>query len=109
VTQVGVPEKVRKMVGASQTVLRSLIPNSYHLAYIDGSHVASDVLEDALLTWRLVKIGGLIIFDDYGYVFPEGVNEDPPRVAIDAFMSIFKKKIKVIHQGYQIFIEKIAD
>jgi glycosyltransferase involved in cell wall biosynthesis len=109
VTQAGVPEKVRKMVGASQTVLRSLIPNSYHLAYIDGSHVASDVLEDALLTWRLVKIGGLIIFDDYGYVFPEGVNEDPPRVAIDAFMSIFKKKIKVIHQGYQIFIEKIAD
>lgn len=105
----GVPEKVRKVVGKSQTVLRSLIPNTYHLAYIDGSHIASDVLEDALLTWRLVKIGGLIIFDDYGFVFAPEISEDPPKVAIDAFLNLFQKKIKLIHQSYQIILEKVAE
>jgi glycosyltransferase involved in cell wall biosynthesis/predicted O-methyltransferase YrrM len=107
--QTGSPEKVRKMVGHSQQVLRSLIPDTYHLAYIDGSHIASDVLEDTLLTWRLVKVGGVIVFDDYGWRFPDGVTEEPPKAAIDAFLSIFKAKIKLLHQGYQVIIEKTAD
>jgi tetratricopeptide (TPR) repeat protein len=109
IAKTGTPEKVRKVVGASQSVLRSLIPDSFHLAYIDGSHVASDVLEDAILTWRLVKVGGMIIFDDYGFMFPQGIAEDPPRVAIDAFLKVFEKKVKLVHQGYQVLIEKVAE
>lgn len=109
IAKTGAPEKVRKVVGASQLVLRSLIPDSFHLAYIDGSHIASDVLEDAILTWRLVKVGGVIIFDDYGYMFPPGIAEDPPRIAIDAFLKIFEKKVKVMHQGYQVLLEKMAE
>lgn len=109
VEKTGTPEKVRKMVGSSQAVLRSLIPNSYHLAYIDASHVAADVLEDTLLTWRLVKVGGTIIFDDYGFQFPEGITEAPPKIAVDAFISIFKHKVRLIHQGYQVLIEKTAE
>jgi len=66
-------------------------------------------LEDALLTWRLVKVGGILIFDDYGYQFPGGVTETPPKTAIDAFLHIFQAKLRLIHQGYQVFIEKVAD
>ena len=109
VAKTGKAEQVRKMIGASQTVLRSLIPNAYHLAYIDGSHVACDVLEDAVLTWRLVKVGGVIIFDDYGFRFPEGITEQPPQPAIDAFKTIFQHKVKLLHQGYQVLLEKIAE
>lgn len=109
IAKTGSPEKVRKMIGSSQTVLRSLIPDSYHLAYIDGSHVAADVLEDALLVWRLVKLNGVIIFDDYGFQFPEGITEDPPKLAIDAFMTVFGKKVRLLHQGYQVLVEKIAE
>ncbi|EKQ68910.1 glycosyl transferase [Leptolyngbyaceae cyanobacterium JSC-12] len=109
IAKTGSSEKVRKMIGSSQTVLRSLIPNSYNLAYIDGSHVACDVLEDALLTWRLVKVGGVIIFDDYGFQFPEGIAEDPPKIAVDAFMTVFGKKVRLLHQGYQVLVEKIAE
>ena len=36
----------------------------YDIIYIDGSHEARDVLEDAVLAYRLLKIGGLLIFDD---------------------------------------------
>ena len=105
----GHPEKVRKLVGKSQSVLKSLIPNSFHLVYIDGSHIASDVLEDAILAWRLVQIGGVIVFDDYGFSFPAGIDDLPPRIAIDALIKSFDRKVKVIHQGYQMFLEKVSE
>lgn len=104
----GHPEKVRKIVGRSQEILRTLLLDSYHLVYIDGSHIAADVLEDTLLTWGLVKIGGVIIFDDYGFQFPSNIQENPPRVAIEAFLTMFAKKLKLIHQGYQVIVEKTA-
>ncbi|HEY9615678.1 MAG TPA: glycosyltransferase [Microcoleaceae cyanobacterium] len=108
IARTGAAEKVRKAVGQSQLILRSLIPDFYHLVYIDGSHIASDVLQDTLLTWELVKVGGIIVFDDYGFSFPSGISEHPPRVAIDAFMNVFSRKIKLIHQGYQVIIEKTS-
>jgi predicted O-methyltransferase YrrM len=102
-------EKVLKMVGKSQEILRSLPRNSYHLVYIDGSHIASDVLEDTLLVWGLVRQGSVLVFDDYGFNFGSEIEENPPRVAIDAFLKVFEKKIKVIHQGYQVILERISN
>ena len=109
IARTGHPEKVRKLVGKSQSALRSLVPNSFHLVYIDGSHIASDVLEDAMLSWRLVKVGGLIVFDDYGYQFPDGIVDQPAKIAIDAIIQIFGRKVKVMHQGYQMFLEKVGE
>ena len=109
IQQTGRGHQVRKMVGKSQTILRSLMLDSYQLAYIDGSHIASDVLEDTVLTWALVKVGGWIVFDDYGFQFADGITENPPKAAIDAFREIFAQKTRLIHQGYQVILEKIAD
>ena len=104
----GAGYKVNKIVGYSQEVMRSLPLNSFDIVYIDGSHKASDVLEDAVISWRLVKPGGLIIFDDYNFVF-----EDHPEwntgLAIDAFMKLFADQIKVIEiDQRQVFLEKIG-
>jgi predicted O-methyltransferase YrrM len=33
--------------------------------YVDGSHVADDVLTDGIIAWRLLKQGGVLIFDDF--------------------------------------------
>jgi len=44
---------------------------NYDIVYIDGSHVANDVLQDAVLVWQLVKVGGFMIFDDYPFTFPQ--------------------------------------
>jgi glycosyltransferase involved in cell wall biosynthesis/predicted O-methyltransferase YrrM len=98
--------KVIKKVGSSQEILRSLPQNSYDLLYIDGSHLASDVLEDTLLSWRLVKVGGVIIFDDYGFSFADQPKHNP-KLAIDAFLQIFAEHIDLIHQGYQVIIQKM--
>ena len=62
-----------------------LSSSSFDLIYIDASHIAIDVLHDAVLSWRLLALGGTIIFDDYGW---KGYLEDclNPRIAIKAFV-----------------------
>ena len=102
----GSAHKVTKLVGLSQEVMRSLPLNSYDLIYIDGSHKASDVLEDAVLCWRLLKVGGWIVFDDYNFVFRDKPNWNT-GLGIDAFMSVMQEQITVIYRGdRQVFIKK---
>lgn len=104
----GAKHKVDKRVGLSQEVLRSLLLNFYHIVYIDGSHFAIDVLQDAVLSWGLIKEGGMIIFDDYHFEFPDRPHCNTGR-GIDAFMTVFQEKLKVIYRGdRQIFLEKLS-
>ncbi len=106
IARTGVPEKVKKIVGQSHEVMWHLPLNSYDLVYIDGSHIGSDVLTDTVLAWQLVKVGGLIIFDDYFFSFPQNPTWNT-KIGIDAFMTTFVDKFKVIHKASQVIIEKI--
>ncbi|CAG8662636.1 1183_t:CDS:1 [Cetraspora pellucida] len=73
---------------------------------IDGSHVANDVLTDAVLAWNLLKEGGIIIFDDYELDrYEEDYNN--ARIAIDSFLKCYEPQIEVIHKGFQVIIKKI--
>jgi predicted O-methyltransferase YrrM len=36
----------------------------FDLIYVDGSHHTDDVIVDAIKSFELLKIGGIIIFDD---------------------------------------------
>ncbi|HJP93373.1 MAG TPA: class I SAM-dependent methyltransferase [Pyrinomonadaceae bacterium] len=106
IKQTGSAHKVRKLIGSSQEVLRGLPFSTYDFIYIDGSHKASNVLEDAVLSWPLLKKGGLLTFDDYEW------NGDPdplncPGIAINAFLNIFETHYVIIHKSYQLTIEKI--
>lgn len=104
----GAAQKVKKLVGDSQELLRSLPLNAYHIIYIDGSHLASDVLQDAVLSWGLLKQNGVMIFDDYNFKFADHPQWNTRR-GIDAFLTVFEDKIQIIERGErQIFIEKIA-
>lgn len=105
----GLESKMKKYKGDSRRVLRTLEPITYDFAYIDGSHVAMDVLTDAVLVWDLVKPGGIIIFDDYQW--PGSINslEPPaklPEIAIDAFLTVYAPYIDVIHRDYQVIVKK---
>jgi predicted O-methyltransferase YrrM len=93
------PVNVRKLKGTSLVGLAHLIAegktNYFDMAYIDGSHQTPDVLADCLLTFPLVKVGGLIVFDDY--VWGLGANSDPlmsPKLAIDSFMNCYQRKLQ---------------
>lgn len=77
----------------------------FNLIYIDGSHIAQNVLGDALLAWPLLLKQGILIFDDYSWdQYPETYNN--PRLAIDAFLACYEPELEVIHTGYQIIVRK---
>lgn len=109
--QSGSSQKATVIKGFSQLVLRKLTPNSYDIIYIDGSHATKDVLEDAVLSWRLLKQGGILIFDDYvwiglGFHCEFDAAGDYPKPAIDAFATCFSDEIEVIHNSSQLIIRK---
>jgi predicted O-methyltransferase YrrM len=77
----------------------------YDFIYIDGSHVAKDVLTDACMAWPLLKQGGLLVFDDYLW----GESRDilhRPRFAVDVFTNIFAESLDIVHIGHQFVVRK---
>ena len=88
----------------SELALKAYNLNIFDAAFIDGSHRIEDVLTDSILTWRIVKPGGLIIWDDYGLK-----HEDPklePKLAIDTILSVFKGEYEIVGMDYQVCIRK---
>lgn len=106
VTLSGCAQKVTTVEGFSQIELRKLPLGGFDIIYIDGDHRADGVLADAVLSFALLKTGGVLIFDDYLW-FAGHVPEDlRPQIAIDSFITTYRNSIEVIHRGYQIFIKK---
>ena len=107
----GASDKVETITGYSQVALRGLPLNSYDIIYIDGSHSQEDVLEDAVLSWRLLHPGGILIFDDYRWAgcLVSGTCDSPtdlPRTAIDRFCQCYAKHFEVVHNSYQLILRK---
>ena len=73
--------------------------------YLDGSHTAPDVLTDACLAWPLLKPGGIMVFDDYMWGDPRDAFHRP-KIAIDAFTTIFGETLDIVHVRYQMVVRK---
>jgi hypothetical protein len=97
--------KVNIIKDKSQIALKQ-INEQYDFIYIDGDHKASSVIEDAILSFPLLKKGGIMIFDDYQW-FEMKKYIDNPKAAIDAFLEIYADKITVLYKNHQVIIEKI--
>jgi len=104
--------------GKSDKQLANLIAmgmeNSFDLIYIDGSHQAPDVLMDALLSFKLVRPGGYLFFDDYLWSENLAYGQDPirsPKFAIDCFTNTFCRQIQILRglPIYQLYIQKTSD
>ncbi len=107
IAQTNASHKVTKLNGNSHHILPTLTANHYDIVYIDGSHQADDVQQDATLAWDLLKLGGVMIFDDYLLSMPENPQQEP-KIGIDTFLQSIAQKYQVLHQDYQLLIEKIA-
>lgn len=79
----------------------------FDFIYIDGSHVAKDVMTDACLCWPLLKSGGVLVFDDYLWKW-EGPGLRKPKLAVDMFAILFEYEMDIIHNGYQVIVRKIV-
>jgi len=101
----GLSTKVRVIKGLSQEQLRQLKLNSFDLIYIDGDHRGKSTIMDAILSWDLLKEGGIMIFDDYKIDFDIPM-EMRPEYVLDFFQSIFGDEIEVLNDYYQLIIRK---
>ncbi len=109
----GASGKATTIKNRSQVAMRQQPLESFDVVYIDGSHAKNDVLEDAVLCWRLLKKDGILIFDDYRWAgcFTSGTCDRPtdfPKAAIDAFVECFAEQAEVIHNSYQLILKKKA-
>lgn len=103
----GLEDKLVKMKATSSEALAALPAESYDVVYIDGNHNAANVLEDAVLSFRLLKWGGMMIFDDYKFTpYFEGDNLNTPAPGIDAFLNTYQDRYELLHRDYQVIIRK---
>lgn len=104
---IGATAKVTKLKGYSQDVLPTLLSYSFHFVYIDGDHSAFTVIADAVLSWRLLRADGMLVFDDYKWQL--GYCQPPfgtPKLAIDSFLQAYDGKYDMVHKGQQVILCK---
>ncbi len=77
--------------------------DQFDLIYVDGSHVGKDVLQDLVDSWRLLKVGGMLIADDYILGKGEFGLALRPQLPIDAFVTLYADELEVAH-----FNERLA-
>ena len=105
IDETGDTSKVVRIANNSQDALFVLKPNVYDFIYIDGDHRDDIVLQDGVASWNLVKLGGLMIFDDYECPFPK----HNTKIGTDQFLSLFGSSVEVIHKDYQVFCKKTSN
>jgi SAM-dependent methyltransferase len=82
--------------------------NLYDLIYIDGSHDFDDVLSDAIYAFRILKPGGVIIFDDLFHRVEKGFDKSVLR-ALDLFITSKKHELELLRVDSQLFVQKKSD
>jgi predicted O-methyltransferase YrrM len=97
-------EKITLIEEASAQYLKTRTSRADFI-YVDGSHLVSDVLTDAILSHLLLKQKGIIIFDDYLWYGLQKGNKYP-KGAIDAFLDCFGDQYSLLSLGYQVALQK---
>lgn len=100
-------ERLTKRKGSSLHVLPQLLDEQqkFDVVYVDGSHVADDVFTDGITAWRLLKQGGVLIFDDFLWTcYPRA--RANPGWAINLFLKYHAGEYKILNAYYQIILQK---
>lgn len=92
----------------------------FDFIYVDASHLMKNVLEDIILSFNVLKEGGIMLMDDYpwdNYDYLKSIydlkdiNEKDydslvPKKAIDAFLKAYQFEIEILIKDYQVAIRK---
>ena len=102
----------RAVVSFKSTSVEALAASIAHkkqfdFIYIDGSHLAKDVLTDACMSWPMLKDKGFMVFDDYLWRPPGFKIMQRPKIAVDTFVNMFEDELTIAHTGYQLIVRKV--
>lgn len=96
-------DRVTVLDGESGVLLRRMPREQrFDAVYVDGSHQTPDVLEDTVLSWPLLRTGGLMVFDDYTW----RLMESRPGPAIDAFLELYTGHYDLLYKQHQVAVRK---
>lgn len=100
-------DRLTKRKGSSLHVLPELLDERqrFDVIYVDGSHVADDVLRDSIAAWALLRQGGILIFDDFLWIGYPRLRANPAW-AIKAFLEYRSGEYKILNANYQLILQK---
>lgn len=96
---------IREKSSEALPKLQENYQNSFDFIYIDGDHREEPVYQDALNSYKLCKVGGTILFDDY--LWSSSDKSKPTKKGIDRFLKDFAGKLEVVDKNYQLMVKKI--
>lgn len=124
-------DKVIAHVGTSFDSLRR-VEGQFDVVYVDGYHSAFAALSDGAMAWPRLKVGGVMIFDDYLWQ-PPGIDSrmnrilvkvigrsaahrrriahcatEAPMLGVDALLATLAGQYEAIGTGYQKAVRKTA-
>lgn len=98
----GHKDRIHVVRGYSHVKVPKFEDNHFDIIYIDGNHEPEYALEDAVVAFRKLKVGGYLVFDDYGWGGP-----DLTQRGIDAFLQGYRDRIEVLGlEDIQMFVRK---
>ena len=81
-------DRIREVPGRSYDALKRL-EGPYDLVYVDGWHSAFGALADGVMAWPMLRVGGVMIFDDYLWA--------PPRLGPPRRPAWWRRKWEKLH------------
>jgi len=103
ISKTGAESKVTFLEGDTQPLMGDLTPGSFDLINLqDRCKLSSHSEINTKLAWELLKPGGLIIFNYYGWRNPRDPQQNP-RVGIDRFLTSVKNQWQPVHLSPSVF------
>ena len=113
INKTGKRDKVDIIKGDSANYLGKFPENYFDFIYVDGDHNEQPVIKDATMSFRILKKGGIMAFDDYllKTKYPNSpcskIMIGSTKDAVDYFINAFSDQVEIIHKDYQLWIKKI--
>ena len=93
-------DKVQIIKGFSPEAVEPLENGSFDVAYIDGHHTREAVRKDSFAVWPKLRLGGILLWDDWQNQVEDGV---------DDFLKTVYGCYQVLSQQIQLHVRKIAE
>lgn len=81
----------------------------FDFIYVDGDHRRDPTYRDGVMALPTLKVGGVMIFDDYTWGYDPKAKENPlsPRDGIDRFLSENQMAVEVLAKNLQVVVRRI--
>ena len=98
----GGERKVSLMKMTSEQALIDMLKFKYEFdfIYVDGNHSAAMAYHDGTEAWKLLKQGGVMLFDDYQYP------HEPTGEGIDSYLIDHEGQYEILLSNYQLAVKK---